>query len=99
MKEGYSIQLAFRDAFLADGSTINRSLMESVKTSGTVHYEWRGPIVAMRQTWRDSYEDITLADFRHVIDHVVTYNTYNTSEVREITILNRIFAHLGQSVE
>jgi hypothetical protein len=50
MKEGYSIQLAFRDAFSVDGSTINRSLIESVKTSGTVHYKWCGPIVAMRQT-------------------------------------------------
>jgi hypothetical protein len=55
--------------------------MESVKTSGTVHHKWCGPIVAMRETWNEFNEDITLADFRHIIDYFVTYNT---SEVREI---------------
>lgn len=81
-KEGYSIELTFREAFLKDGSTINRSIMESVKTSGTVPHKWCGPIVAMRKTCNEFYDDITLADFRHIIDYFVTYNT---SEVREIT--------------
>ncbi|KAI9740069.1 MAG: hypothetical protein M1818_004820 [Claussenomyces sp. TS43310] len=80
-KEGYSIKLMFREAFSKDGSRINRSIMESVKTSGTVHHKWCGPIVAMRHTYEEFYEDITLADFRHLIDYLVTYAT---SEVREI---------------
>lgn len=80
-KQGYSIVLNFREAFLRDGSTINRSIQASVKTSGTVQHSWRGPVVALRDNWREFYEDITLADFRHVIDYFVTYNT---TEVREI---------------
>lgn len=81
-KQGYSIVLNFRDAFLKDGSTINRSILGSVKTSGTVQLTWRGPVVAIRESWREFYEDITLADFRHVIDYFVTYYT---TGVREIT--------------
>jgi hypothetical protein len=80
-KEGYCIELAIRDAFLKDGSKLNRSIIESVKTSGTVHHRWSGPIVAMRQLPTEFYEDITLVDFRHIIDYFVTYNS---SEVREI---------------
>jgi len=79
-KEGYCIELVIREAFLVDGSKLNRSIMESVKTSGTVHHRWSGPIVAMRQLPIEFYEDITLADFRHIIDYFVTYNS---SEVRE----------------
>jgi hypothetical protein len=80
-KEGYCIELVIRETFLIDGSKLNRSIMESVKTSGTVHHRWSGPIVAMRQLPTEFYEDITLADFRHIIDYFVTYNS---TEVREI---------------
>jgi hypothetical protein len=80
-KEGYCIELVIRETFLIDGSKLNRSIMESVKTSGTVHHRWSGPIVAMRQLPTEFYEDITLADFRHIINYFVTYNS---TEVREI---------------
>jgi hypothetical protein len=82
-KEGYSIELMIREAFLKDGSTINRSIMQSVKTSGTVHHRWCGPIVAMRETCDQFYEDITLADFRHIVDYVVTYNTFEVKEISD----------------
>lgn len=59
----------------------NRSVMRLVQTSGTVHHNWCGPIVAMREKWDESYEDITLADFRHIIDYIVNYGA---SEVREM---------------
>ncbi len=81
-KEGYAIELTYRDAFLKDGSKINRSIMESVKGSGTVGHKWCGPIVAMRKKPYECYGDITLADFRHLIDYFVTYDR---SEVWEIT--------------
>ncbi len=35
-KEGYSMHLTFREKFLVDGSTLSRSVLESMKTSGTV---------------------------------------------------------------
>lgn len=77
-KEGYSIALRFRDDFLFDGSAMNRSLLESV---GRIPpHPWRGPIVAVREGPYELYEDITLGDFRHIIDHVVSYRT---TEVRE----------------
>ena len=80
-KKGYCIELVIREAFFKDGSKLNRSIMKSVRISGTVHYRWPGPIVAMRQLPTEFYEDITLAGFRHIIDYFVTYNS---SEVREI---------------
>ncbi len=81
-KRDICIALIIREGFLKDGSKLNRSIIESVKTSGTVHHRWSGPIVEMRKLSTEYYEDITLADFRHVIDYFVTYNSF---EVREIT--------------
>lgn len=81
-KEGYSIILLFRDAFSIDGSAINRSILESVGTSGVPAHQWRGPMAAVRQTPSEFYEDITLDDFRHIIDHVISYAT---TELREST--------------
>ncbi|KIW47410.1 uncharacterized protein PV06_00107 [Exophiala oligosperma] len=85
------LTLTFRDAFLKDGSTINRGILNSVKLSGTVHHSWCGPVVAMRETLNGRYEDITLDDFRHeditlddfrhVIDYFVTYNKSETPEI------------------
>lgn len=79
-KKGYSIELIIREAFLKDRSKLNRSVLESVRGSGTIHHKWSGPIVAMRQLPNELYDDLTLADFRHIVDYFVAYNN---SEVRE----------------
>lgn len=79
-KDGYSVSLKFRDAFLEDGSAVNRSILTSVGTSGITPHQWRGPIVAVRETPFEFYEDITLADFRHIIDYVISHRT---TQVRE----------------
>lgn len=79
-KDGYSVSLKFREAFLEDGSAVNRSILTSVGTSGITPHQWCGPIVAVRETPFEFYEDITLADFRHIIDYVISYRT---TEVRE----------------
>jgi len=79
-KDGYSVSLKFRDAFLEDGYAVNRSLLTSVGTSGTTPHQWCGPIVAVRETPFETYDDITLGDFRHIIDHVISYRT---TELRE----------------
>lgn len=79
-QSGYPISLKFRDAFLEDGSTINKSILTSVGMSGTVPHQWCGPIVAVQATPFETYEDITLADFRHIIDYVRSYLTTETPE-------------------
>lgn len=79
-KDGYSVSLKFREAFLKDGSAANKSLLTCVGSSGIAPHRWCGPIVALRETPSEFYEDITLADFRHIIDYVISYLT---TEVRE----------------
>ncbi|KAI9642996.1 hypothetical protein NHQ30_008730 [Ciborinia camelliae] len=76
-KEGYSIALYYREDVLHDGSVLNRSILESVGKSGTVGYSWSGPIVAVRETATEFHEDITLGDFRHMIDWLINYRTTN----------------------
>ena len=79
-REGYSISLKHRDTFLIDGSTLNRSLLASVATSGTVPHRWCGPLVAMRESHQDFYEDITTGDLRHLVDYVTSYLSTETPE-------------------
>ncbi|KAI8623618.1 hypothetical protein F5Y19DRAFT_492466 [Xylariaceae sp. FL1651] len=79
-KTGYEIALRFREAFLVDGSNINRSILASVGASGIVPHKWSGPVIAMRQTWSELYEDITLADYRHTLDYLMSYGATETRE-------------------
>ncbi|KAI1370421.1 hypothetical protein F4677DRAFT_364396 [Hypoxylon crocopeplum] len=79
-KEGYAVCLKFRETFLVDGSVLNGSLLKSLGTKRALSHPWAGPIIAIRENVRELYEDITLGDFRHVLDHVVSYNS---TEVRE----------------
>ena len=80
VKSGYTVKLSFREAGLMDCSTINRSIPASVGASGmiTAPYPWCGPMIAMRETASEIYEDITLADFRHTLDHLTSYGTTET---------------------
>ncbi|KAI1141100.1 hypothetical protein F5Y05DRAFT_299180 [Hypoxylon sp. FL0543] len=79
-KEGYSVVLKIREAGLIDGSKVNESLLVCLGTNGRPAHPWSGPIIAARQTADERYEDITLADFRHVLDQFVSYGS---TEVRE----------------
>lgn len=79
-KEGYSVAVIHREAFLKDGSLTNKSILKSVRLSGIPPHSWRGPIIALRTTPSESFEDITLADFRHIIDYLVSYRTTETRE-------------------
>lgn len=79
-KEGYSIALRYRDIFLVDGSGINQSLLTSVATSGRTPHKWCGPMIAVRETPDEFHEDITLGDFRHIIDYLISYRTTETRE-------------------
>lgn len=79
-KEGYSVTLKYREAFSLDGSVVNQSMLESVAGSGRTPHEWCGPIIAVRETPHEFYEDITLGDFRHIIDYLFSYRTTETRE-------------------
>lgn len=77
---GYSVSLKFRDNFLKDGSIINKSILTSTGTSGSPPHTWCGPIIAVREEPFERYNDITLDDFRHIIDYLLSYLT---TELRE----------------
>lgn len=80
--EGYRIVIIFRDAFLKDGSSLNRSVLASAGRSGvTVPFHWRSPIVAALEAVRRAYLDITFGDFRDFIDYFISYRM---AEVREV---------------
>jgi hypothetical protein len=79
-KAGYSIELRFRDTFLIDGSPPNRSILASAGMYDTVSHNWCGSVVAMRSTWSEFYEDITLSDFRHALDYFLSYGTTDTEK-------------------
>ena len=76
-----AINVVCRDAFSKDGSKRNRSLLGSLGHSESLPFPWRGPIVCLSTFgWPHTgygfirHEDITLADFRHILDYFATYN-------------------------
>ncbi|KAK3369844.1 hypothetical protein B0H63DRAFT_514109 [Podospora didyma] len=79
-KAGYAVALRFRETFLIDGSSSNRSILASAGIYDAVPHQWRGSVVAMRTTWSELYEDITLADFRHALDYFLSYGTTDTKQ-------------------
>jgi len=79
-KAGYAIALRYRETFLVDGSLPNRSIMASAGIVGAVPHKWCGSVVAMRTTWSEHYEDMTLADFRHTLDFLLSYGTTETKQ-------------------
>ncbi|KAI9787400.1 MAG: hypothetical protein M1816_007533 [Peltula sp. TS41687] len=76
-----------------DGSRLNMSVFEV--TEGELPHPWRGPIVAFRKEGGGTkpgflldeprfYSDITLQDFRHVVDY---FRSYGDEKINE-SILN-----------
>lgn len=84
-KAGYAVAIKHREAFLIDGSPLNRSILASAGIYGTVPHKWCGAVVAMRSTWSELYEDITLADFRHALDYLLDYGTTDTKRSGDIS--------------
>lgn len=81
-KEGYCVALVHRDDYLRDGSSANRSILASVRASctSTIPHEYRGPMIAIREVSHEDYADITLADFRHVVDYLISYRNTHIRE-------------------
>ncbi|KAI9375261.1 hypothetical protein BJX61DRAFT_182665 [Aspergillus egyptiacus] len=81
-KAAYCVSLIHRDAYLKDGSSMNRSVLASVKAScaSTAPHEYRGPMIALQQLHHEDFADITLADFRHLMDYLVSYGNRHIRE-------------------
>lgn len=73
---------------MEDGSLPNESIIEATK--GGNGHGWAEPVVAMRKKgtdlFADEFDDATLDDFRHIIDHLVIYDEDNEED-----LLNQTF--------
>ncbi|KAJ5764911.1 hypothetical protein N7520_004470 [Penicillium odoratum] len=81
-KEGYCVSLIHREAYLIDGSKTNRSISASVRASctSTTPHAYRGPMIALQEIPQEDYADITLGDFRHLMDYL---RSYQNTHIRE----------------
>lgn len=81
-KEGYCVALIHRDAYLIDGSMPNRSILASVRLScmSPIPHKFLGPMFALRAVHHEDYADITLADFRHLMDYLISYRNTHIRE-------------------
>jgi hypothetical protein len=72
---GHTIEIAFRDSFLIDGSILNQSVVRT--TNGVAPHAWKGPVLALRKKGLGldplHYDHITMSDFRDVVDYFLTY--------------------------
>lgn len=70
---GVALQFYTYDSYADSASMINRSILLVKK--GTPCHTWMGPVVVLREQLGDTelHEDITLTDFRNVIDFLNTY--------------------------
>lgn len=72
----HCIHLIWRDNFTLDGSLPNQSVV--LAAGGKAAYGWRGPIIAIAKNGKHDdpacFDDITLHDFRDVVDFFLTYD-------------------------
>ncbi|KAK2731022.1 hypothetical protein FQN57_003713 [Myotisia sp. PD_48] len=61
--------------YVSDRRISHKHEYRSFCGSGPTPYEYRGPMIAVRSLAYDSYGDITLSDFRHLIDYIVSYRS------------------------
>lgn len=70
----YSIILVYRDDFFTLGFKPNQALVTSARASGLhLNRAFRGNLVAIKQRADEDYVDITLADFRHIVDFLAGF--------------------------
>lgn len=74
-----TLELAYRETFLIDGSERNQSIANSIRDTGVTSHDWRGPLVAMKKKGPGIdplfYTDMTMEDFRDTVDYLSSYNT------------------------
>ena len=70
---GHDLTLCYNESAGIIGSPINKSVRAAAGISVPVPHEWCGPLVLLKGNPAYSFGDVTLADFRHVLDYFVTY--------------------------
>jgi MYND finger len=79
----HTICIHFRDAFLKDGSTQNKSIIAC--TRGAVVHTWNGPFVVMTQPTTNIdpgvFEDVTLGDLRSAVDYFSRYRDESVEDL------------------
>ena len=64
-----------RETFSIDGSSVNKSVAKA--TQGAPGHEWRGPILAMKETGLGTdtrfFLDVDMQDYRDVVDYFISY--------------------------
>jgi len=70
---GYDLTLYYHDSAGALGLPVNKSVQAAAGISAPVPHQWCGPLVLLSGNPAYSFGDVTLADFRHVLDYFVTY--------------------------
>lgn len=72
----HTIQIAWRDTFLIDGSKPNKSLLSVTAAHPGYAHDWRGRITAYGTvgTGKDRYNfrDLDMNDFRHITDYFLS---------------------------
>lgn len=82
-----TINVVHREAFLKDGSIINRSVVEVTK--GLMGHSWCGPILALKQqdlSLNSGYDDMDTVDFRDVIDYFCAYGDKNLMSLADMSL-------------
>jgi hypothetical protein len=73
-----TINISYRDDFLADGSRPSKSIASITATQPGKYYDWRGPIVAYAKAGKGldppACKDFDMIDFRHFADHILSYH-------------------------
>lgn len=100
-EQSYSVCLKAPVAWRSPTPGNNRSIMTCLsRSSDSTTHNWREPIIAVRQDASNRCEDITLDDFRHVVDCFRSHNNGNlrvcagnqedcpSTSIHGVTILN-----------
>ena len=69
----HDLTLYYNDSAGVHGLPVNKSVQAAAGISAPVPHEWCGPLVFLRGNPGYGFGDVTLADFRHVLDYFVTY--------------------------
>lgn len=81
----HRIELFYNDKIPADGSGLNRSILNA--TNGRLEQNWYGPLLAVKVLNPDSgpqYGNMTMVDYRDVIDLLSTFPAVNISDMTSV---------------
>ncbi|KAI9164010.1 hypothetical protein HJFPF1_05645 [Paramyrothecium foliicola] len=90
---GISLRMRASDSLIINSH--NRSLQACTDGKSQIHDWWRGDIVAISQSPVGWFEDITMADFRDIIDHITTFPTTHAPDHDVDSHLTQPFAIRG----